>query len=253
MKISLAFNTRNSLFKVSKAAKNANELTQMIQKISELDSDKSISVIKDLKFEQLFAIGYFYGSLKANFDCLPGSIAQRQQIQGIPLAMFIKETIREQVISVRKHHKVDNFVNFGEGYLNAYRKLSCHFCGYGSNVELNKREFHMFFPSLSYRFVEGFVKGYSDTLHEMAIQADVILMATDPLLQDLWKNFSYFLNPGTFNYSLDGYYLFPYVGYFEDQPGVYERIGFNINNTAYEELKSRDVSLFKNRDFDIFF
>ena len=253
MRISLAFSKRNSLFKVSEAAKKANELTQIIQKLSELDSDKSRSVIKDQKFEQLFATGYFYGSLKANFDCLPDSIAQRQQIQGIPLAMFIKETIREQVISVRKHHKVDNFVNFGEGYLNAYRNLSGRFCGYGSNVELNKREFHMFFPSLSYRFVEGFVKGYSETLHEMAIQADVILFQTDPLLQDLWKNFPYLVNPDTMDYSLAGYYLFPYVGYFEDQPGVYERIGFNINNTAYEELKSRDVYLFKNRDFDIFF
>ena len=253
MRISLAFSKRNSLFKVSEAAKKANELTQIIQKLSELDSDKSRSVIKDQKFEQLFATGYFYGSLKANFDCLPDSIAQRQQIQGIPLAMFIKETIREQVISVRKHHKVDNFVNFGEGYLNAYRNLSGRFCGYGSHVELNKKEFHMFFPSLSYRFVEGFVKGYSETLHEMAIQADVILFQTDPLLQDLWKNFPYLVNPDTMDYSLAGYYLFPYVGYFEDQPGVYERIGFNINNTAYEELKSRDVYLFKNRDFDIFF
>ncbi len=253
MKISLAFNTRNSLFKVSEAAKKANEMTQIIQKLSELDSDKSSSVIKNQKFEQLFAIGYFYGSLKANFDCLPDSITQRQQVQGIPLAMFIKEKICEQVISVRKQHKVDNFVNFGEGYLNAYRKLSCHFCGYGSNVELNKSEFHMFFPSLSYRFVEGFVKGYSETLHEMAIQADVILFQTNPLLQDLWKNFPYLVNPDTMDYSLAGYYLFPYVGYFEDQPGVYEKIGFNINNTAYEELKSRDVYLFKNRDFDIFF
>ena len=253
MRISLTFSKRNSLFKVSEAAKKANELTQIIQKISELDSDKSRSVIKDQKFEQLFAIGYFYGSLKANFDCLPDSIAQRQQIQGIPLAMFIKETIREQVISVRKHHKVDNFVNFGEDYLNAYRNLSGRFCGYGSNLELNKREFHMFFPSLSYRFVEGFVKGYSETLHEMAIQADVILFQTDPLLQDLWKNFPYLVNPDTMDYSLAGYYLFPYVGYFEDQPGVYERIGFSINNTAYKELKSRDVYLFKNRDFDIFF
>ena len=111
----------------------------------------------------------------------------------------------------------------------------------------------MFFPILSYRFVEGFVKGYSETLHEMAIQADVILFNTDPLLQDLWKNFPYLVNPDTMDYSLAGYYLFPYVGYFEDQHGGYEKIGFNINNTAYEELKSRDVYLFENRDFDIFF
>ncbi len=253
MKISLAFSKCNSLFKVSEAAKKANELNQIIQKISELDSAKSISVINDLKFDQLFFIGYFYGSLKANLDCLPDSIVQRQQIQGVPLAMVIKEKICDFVINVRKHHKVDNFVNFGKGYMNAYRSLSCHFCGYGSNVKFNEKEFHVFFPSLSYRFVEGFVKGYSDTLHEMSIQADVLLFATDPLLQDLWKNFSYFLNPETFDYSLDGYYLFPYVGYIEDQPGVYEKIGFNINNTAYEELKSRDVYLFENRDFDIFF
>ena len=253
MRISLAFSKCNSLFKVSEAAKNANDLTQIIQKISELDSDKSSSVIKDQKFEQLFAIGYFYGSLKANLDCLPDSIAQRQQIQGVPLAMVIKEKICDFVINVRKHHKVDNFVNFGKGYLNAYRNLSGRFCGYGSQVKLNEKEFRVFFPSLSYRFVEGFVKGYSETLHEMAIQADVILMATDPLLQDLWKNFSYFLNPETFEYSVDGYYLFPYVGYFENQPGVYEKIGFNINDTIYAELKSREVYLFEHRDFEIIF
>ena len=244
--------TPNTMSTVYNMAAKAKESSEIIEELTAIGSITAIALINEQKRNQQFQVGYVFGSLKANLDCLPDEIAARQKMNGIPLNLLIKMKVDEFVLDVREVSHAQEMTGYTD-YEGKYRCLSECICGFGYNMSFIEERFESFFPNGIHRFVLGFAVGYSETFHEIAAQACIKTEFTDPKTQDIWKNWEFFLKRDVHEYRLDGNYLFMYHGGFNctgDGSIPYGNNSHYVNNDVYETLKSRKSSDFVDKPFE---
>ena len=237
MKNELAIsNTPNSMSRVYTMAAKAKETFDIVEALSATgNKTAAIVLINEQKLNQQFQVGYVFGSLKANLDCLPDEIAARQKMNGVPLNLLIKMKVDEFVLDVREVSHAQEMTGYTD-YEGKYRRLSECICGFGYNMS----------------FI-GFAVGYSETFHEIAAQACIKTEFTDPKTQDIWRNWEFFLKRDVHEYRLDGNYLFMYHGGFNctgDSSIPYGNNSHYVNKDVYETLKSRKSSDFVDKPFE---
>ena len=244
--------TPNTMSTVYNMAAKAKESSEIIEELTAIGSITAIALINEQKRNQQFQVGYVFGSLKANLDCLPDEIAARQKMNGIPLNLLIKMKVDEFVLDVREVSHAQEMTGYTD-YEGKYRCLSECICGFGYNMSFIEERFESFFPNGIHRFVLGFAVGYSETFHEIAAQACIKTEFTDPKTQDIWRNWEFFLKRDVHEYHLDGNYLFMYHGGFNctgDSSIPYGNNSHYVNKDVYETLKSRKSSDFVDKPFE---
>ena len=240
-------NTPNSMSRVYTMAAKAKETFDIVEALSATGNKTAIVLINEQKLNQQFQVGYVFGSLKANLDCLPDEIAARQKMNGL-----IKMKVDEFVLDVREVSHAQEMTGYTD-YEGKYRRLSECICGFGYNMSFIEERFESFFPNGIHRFVLGFAVGYSETFHEIAAQACIKTEFTDPKTQDIWRNWEFFLKRDVHEYRLDGNYLFMYHGGFNctgDSSIPYGNNSHYVNKDVYETLKSRKSSDFVDKPFE---
>lgn len=245
-------NTPNSMSRVYTMAAKAKEAFEIVEALSATGNKTALALINEQKLNQQFLVGYVFGSLKANLDCLPDEIAARQKMNGIPLNLLIKMKVDEFVLDVREVSHAQEMTGYTD-YEGKYRRLSECICGFGYNMSFIEKRFESFFPNGIHRFVLGFASGYSETFHEIAAQACIHTEVTDPKTQDIWRNWEFFLKRDVHEYRLDGNYLFMYHGGFnctEDRSIPYGNNSHYVNKDVYETLKARKCSDFVDKPFE---
>lgn len=248
-------NSNNAMERVSRMASKAKESFDLIEALKATNNPTALALVNEQSLNHQYEVGYVYGSLKANLDCLPDEIANRQRVNGIPLNLLIKMKVDEFVLDVREASHASEMTNYTD-YAGKYRRLSELICGFGYNMSFIEDRFESFFPKGSHRFVLGFAIGYSETFHEIAAQACVPTDFTDPKTQDIWKNWEYFLKRDVHEYHIDGAYLFMYHGGFNcsDDPDIpYGNNSRVVNKDVYETLKARSASSFVTKPFNLSF
>jgi len=244
-------NNENGMFRGALMASKAKDTFEIIEALTATGNKTAIALIAEQEKIQKYQVGYVFGSLKANLDCLPDEIASRQKMNGIPLDLMIKMKVDEYVLDVRETIKV-NEMTVAEDYMAKYRRLSECICGFGYNMSFIEDRFESFFPKGMHMFVLGFAVGYSETFHEIAANANIPTEYTDPKSQDIWKNWQYFLKRDVHEYRIDGRYLFMYHGGFNcsgDECIPFGNNTRNVNENVYELLKARRPSEFVDRSF----
>lgn len=245
-------NTPNSMSRVYTMAAKAKESFDIVEALNATGNKTALALIDEQKRNQQFQVGYVFGSLKANLDCLPEEIAARQKMNGIPLDFLIKMKVDEFVLDVREVSHAQELTGYTD-YEGKYRRLSECICGFGYNMSFIEERFESFFPNGIHRFVLGFAVGYSETFHEIAAQACIKTEFTDPKTQDIWRNWEFFLKRDVHEYRLDGNYLFMYHGGFNctgDSSIPYGNNSHYVNKDVYETLKSRKSSDFVDKPFE---
>lgn len=245
-------NTPNSMSRVYTMAAIAKESFDIVEALTATGNKTALALINEQKLNQQFQVGYVFGSLKANFDCLPDEIAARQKMNGIPLNLLIKMKVDEFVLDVREVSHAQEMTGYTD-YEGKYRRLSECICGFGYNMSFIEERFESFFPNGIHRFVLGFAVGYSKTFHEIAAQACIKTELTDPKTQDIWRNWEFFLKRDVHEYRLDGNYLFMYHGGFNctgDSSIPFGNNSHYVNKDVYEALKSRESSDFVDKPFE---
>lgn len=245
-------NTPNSMSRVYTMAAKAKESFDIVEALSATGNKTALALTDEQKRNQQFQVGYVFGSLKANLDCLPEEIAARQKMNGIPLDFLIKMKVDEFVLNVREVSHAQEMTGYTD-YEGKYRRLSECICGFGYNMSFIEERFESFFPNGIHRFVLGFAVGYSETFHEIAAQACIKTEFTDPKTQDIWRNWEFFLKRDVHEYRLDGNYLFMYHGGFNctgDSSIPYGNNSHYVNKDVYETLKSRKSSDFVDKPFE---
>lgn len=245
-------NTPNSMSRVYTMAAKAKESFDIVEALSATGNKTALALIDEQKRNQQFQVGYVFGSLKANLDCLPEEIAARQKMNGIPLDFLIKMKVDEFVLDVREVSHAQELTWYTD-YARKYRSLSECICGFGYNMSFNEERFEGFFPNRIHRFVLGFAIGYSETFHEIAAQACIKTEFTDPKTQDIWRNWEYFLKRDVHEYRLDGNYLFMYHGGInvtKDSAIPFYNNSRYVNKDVYEALRSRKISDFVDKPFE---
>lgn len=244
----------------------AAQLTDSIRKLREyentIEAMKQISLEKSetlmlLEAEQFNLskeqFGYILGLLKANLDSLPDEIARTQKINDVPIDILIKLKVDQEVLEQRRKKNVSD-MTVATKYWDKYRRLSELICGYGYNCSFIPERFEQFYPGTMHHFVRGFANGYSSALHTIAEEEGIMMRRTDPVTQDIWKNWPFFLEPGCKEYSLEGKYLFMYHGGWNCSGDPNTPYGNNlqiVNEGVYAKLKSRDVKGFTSKEFDM--
>lgn len=138
-------NTPNSMSRVYTMAAKAKESFDIVEALSATGNKTALALIDEQKRNQQFQVGYVFGSLKANLDCLPEEIAARQKMNGIPLDFLIKMKVDEFVLDVREVSHAQELTWYTD-YARKYRSLSECICGFGYNMSFIEERFEGFFP-----------------------------------------------------------------------------------------------------------
>ena len=165
----LSVSRNTTLLRVSKMANDAKDTSEVIKNLAAMSNQTAAALIGEQYLNHQYQIGYVYGALKANLDCLPDAIASRQKINGIPLDLAIKMQVDTFVLDVREASRASD-MTIATKYDEKYRRLSELICGFGYNMYFIEDRFEEFFPKGSHMFVLGFATGYSETFHEIAAQ-----------------------------------------------------------------------------------
>lgn len=209
---------RNFSMEFSKEKKVENELFEIVS------DEKKAEVVRQL--------AYTLGLLKANLDSLPTELATEQIFNNLPLKEFIKKKVNQHV---DKQIKAD--------YWTFYRNSSEEVCGFGRSLSFDHDKFKEIFPGNIHHFVSGFARGYSNGLHLIAESQGIGIIKTDPITQDIWKNWQFFLDPQCTEYSLEGTYIFPYYNGYNWSGKANIPYGDNIQDTnlkLYSEIRKKD-------------
>lgn len=244
-------NSSSCMSRAFRMASKAKETYDIIEGLTATKNKTAIILIQEQMGNHQFQVGYVFGALKANLDCLPDEIASRQKLNGIPLELFIKMKVDEFVLDIREVSKPLELTVFTD-YERKYRRLSECICGFGYSMRFNQGRFENFYPKGIHMFVHGFAEGYSETFHEIAAQACVLVDFTDPKTQDIWKNWEFFLKRDNHEYRLDGKYLFMWHGGYNctgDDSIPYGNNCRYVNKDVYDTLKARKDTAFVDQPF----
>lgn len=236
---------------------------QVISAMAQLDQDNPTvqALLKNEHEQNLFNKGHLLGYLKAWIDTLPEELAAKQLISGIPVNMLIKLKVDEEVLNILEKHYPRGFwktVTSETEYRSKYRRLCEMICGYGYNMYFIEERFKEMFPCGMDRFVEGFARGYSESLEIIAAGYQYTSVErTDPKTQDIWKNWQFFLKHDCDTYTIDGEYFFMYHGGYNcsNEPAPYgsEKACRQVNKGLYAALKNRNPDDFESFNFSYTF
>ena len=158
-----------------------------------------------VKYNDLFnmQIGNLLGCMKATLDTLPDSQAMHQKVNNVPLNEWIKQEVNERVFC----HFLQIYEN-KEDYLEAMKKqkelLKLDIVSGEYEEEFANKLLARIFPHGIDKFVTSFACAYNTTFHMIANEAGVQTAITEPMTQDIWRNWDYFWNPEEKEYRLDG-------------------------------------------------
>ncbi len=201
-----------------------------------------------------YNLGAILGMLKAFNDTLPQEVAAMQRINGVPLDMMIKFKIDHIVREERKKNRPVEMTS-ETSYMPKYRRLSEMICGYGYNMYFDEGRFKEFFPGV-HTIVLGFAEAYSEYFHGKASKLGIKTVTTSPKTQDIWKNWMYFLDPKSTEYSLEGRYLYMYHGGWNcsGNPNIPGKDNQKVVNVGtYEALRAKTSKEFEEIQFDFSF
>lgn len=164
-----------------------------------------------------YYLGRYLGTLKCFLDTLPPHVARKQKINDVPIDIFIKTKVDENVMDIldREHPAgtltdyfpggVDKYVNDNQFYV--YVKLLDVICGYRGSKNFNQKNFSKLFPDSVSKFVTGFASAYNEMFVEICAAYGKQTSRTDYLREDIWKNWLFFFSHGCYEYRLDGKYI----------------------------------------------
>lgn len=201
-----------------------------------------------------YNMGAILGTLKAFNDTLPQEVAANQRINGVPLDMMIKVKI-DQIVTEQRKKNCPNEMTLETSYMGKYRRLSELICGYGYNMYFLEDRFKEFFPGV-HKIVLGFAEAYSEYFHKLASVMGIQTVTTSPKTQDIWKNWMYFLDPKTTQYSLEGNYLYMYHGGWNcsGNPNIPGQDNQKVvNKGTYAVMRGRNPEEFEKAQFDFTF
>lgn len=247
-------NGANSMERAKEMAAKVQKTKCTIETLSKMNNRTANALVGKQVLLYKYQMGYVLGSFKANLDCLPDDIAEKQMFCGVSLKFLIKMKVDEFVLDIRETLKPCEMTAETE-YFRKYRRLSECICGFGYNMSFIEERFEQFFPDGMHLFVLGFAEGYSETFHEIAGIAKIDTQHTDPKTQDIWRNWEFFLKRDCEEYRLDGKYLFMYHGGYNGtgDPSIPCRNNEKImNEGVYAALKARNATDFVNQQFDDF-
>lgn len=201
-----------------------------------------------------YNMGAILGTLKAFNDTLPEEVAAMQRINDVPLDMLLKFKIDQIVTEQRKKNRPLEMTS-ETSYMAKYRRLSEMICGYGYNMYFLEDRFKEFFPGV-HKIVLGFAEAYSEYFHKLASIMGIQTVTTSPKTQDIWKNWMYFLDPKTTQYSLEGNYLYMYHGGWNcsGNPNIPCKDNQKVvNQGTYAAMRDRNPEEFEKDQFDFTF
>lgn len=201
-----------------------------------------------------YNMGAILGTLKAFNDTLPQEVVAKQRINGVPLDMMIKVKI-DQIVTEQRKKNCQNEMTLETSYMGKYRRLSELICGYGYNMYFLEDRFKEFFPGV-HKIVLGFAEAYSEYFHKLASTLGIKTVTTSPKTQDIWKNWTYFLDPETTQYSLEGNYLYMYHGGWNcsGNPNIPGQDNQKVvNKGTYAVMRGRNPEEFEKAQFDFTF
>lgn len=192
-----------------------------------------------VKYNDLFnmQIGNLLGGMKATLDTLPESYAMHQKVNNVPLNEWIKQEVNERVF-----FRFLQMYKNKEDYLEAMkrqRELLRHDIMLGEyEEEFANKLIARIFPNGIDKFVTSFACAYNTTFHMIANESGVQTAITEPMTQDIWRNWEYFWNPEENEYRLDGEFAQFYDGEeFSQELDDGNRL-IKINEGVYEALKN---------------
>jgi len=226
------------------AFESLNEKAEIVKMLQASKDEVITEMVDDYQKQQQMQIPYLLGLLKANLDILPSEYADQQIVDCIPLDYYIKMIVNERVLCKRERMKTVCEMTLETEYWRKYRRLSETICGYGYNMYFIEDRFKRFYPEGLHEFVTAFAKGYSAAFHTAAKRVGIETVVTDPVTQDIWKNWPFFLEYGTRKYRLDGKYMYMYHGGYNCTGDDTIPFGSNtkiINEHVYTMLKGGPV------------
>lgn len=246
-------NLAKSMNKDGAKLRNLRETTKTLKSIT------APSLLKEISQNISILEGKRLGMLKAWHDIMPVSFQSELKVRGLPLNMAIKMKIDQLVLfEISKLRKTSNaiFIGFGfkkrKTYLETYNRFRQMICGCGYNCKFIEKRFRDGFIGSSSYVVEGFATGYSEMFQIFASGDKHYTHHTDPIEEDIWKNWEYFLSRECFEYSLEGLYIPMYNGgapkaFYEGQfktgfhtelrnKGIYESLRTKVTDTDFKEL-----------------
>ena len=170
-------------------------------------------------------------------DTLPESYAMHQKVNNVPLNEWIKQEVNERVF-----FRFLQMYKNKEDYLEAMkrqRELLRHDIMLGEyEEEFANKLIARIFPNGIDKFVTSFACAYNTTFHMIANESGVQTAITEPMTQDIWRNWEYFWNPEEKEYRLDGEFAQFYDGEeFSQELDDGNRL-IKINEGVYEALKN---------------
>lgn len=253
----LAIEKHNEVFatQLAEAVKKSKDIAETICGLSKLENPNNatlVALLNEQVANQKFQLGYVLGLMKAYYDTLPPVVAEKQKINNIPVELLIKLKVDAEVLDNRE--KIKNVVDFTHetDYWARYRRLSETICGFGYNMHFIPERFKMFYPNGMHKFVSGFAEGYSNGFHTIAEESGIKTEKTNPIEQDIWKNWEYFLTHESHEYRLNGKYLFMYHGGATTRDHLDAPYGNNVkivNENVYEALRNRAAEDFIPHNF----
>ena len=218
------------------------------------------ALLKEQRTLEKAQLGFILGFMKAWLDTLPEDIARTQKINGIPVDLLIKLKVDENVLNILEEKHSNGFWKHATSateYFDKYRRLSEMICGYGYNMYFIQRRYEEFYPNGMHNFVSGFANGYSNAFQTICVEAGIDTQKdTDPVEQDIWKNWPYFCTHDCHEYRIDGKYLFMYHGGATSPKYPNAPYGNNlklIKQGVYEKLQVRTPENFSETAFNFVF
>lgn len=232
--------------KIGTVNKSLLELQEQASIVDTLENFTSSTAIFETTLEKetmqlKYDLGRYLGTLKCFLDTLPPHIARKQKIEDVPIDIFIKTKVDENVMDIldREYPNgtltdyfpggVDKYVNDTQFYV--YVKLLDAICGYRGSKNFNQKNFSKLFPGSVSKFVIGFASAYNEMFVDICAAYGKQTSRTDYLKEDIWKNWLFFFSHGCYEYRLDGKYID------QTSPKTFET--YEANKDLYYLLQSR--------------
>lgn len=154
------------------------------------------SVLQVQRSASSYEIGYILGLIMANYDTVPKELKTSFIINEMPANQWVKSRINELVLE-----------RMGTVY---YSLISDYFQKYKDLTALlskNENQFSSYFSNGTHNVVSGFASGYSHAWHLACDEIGFKTSITDPIMQDIWKNWQFFIYKDNCQYQLSGLYI----------------------------------------------
>lgn len=214
---------KSNVVKLETINRNCDDLKVQSHIVSSIERFSSSSaslteILEKEKWQFSYCRGSYLGALKCLMDTLPPRVAKRQQIDGVPIDIFIKLKVDENVLDVLERDYPSGIMTgyFAKGIVKCakdpvnpehiYIKLLNVICGYKYGGTFRENFFTELFPKGTGYFVKGFAESYHKTFKELCDSNNKYLDNTTPV-EDLLKNWPYWFTRTTSAYRLDGTYI----------------------------------------------